>query len=233
VKRAVLIVSILLVSLSHVATLSSVKGSLMAPQTPTVTLYSKNKYQSDPRARCFNLETGSQVAEGRRRCDLLYGTLYLGDDFDWFQSWAAADNRSVIRDLGPQLWTDAITVPVIEPLPKLKPGEQRHVTVDSSGADGADGADGAPGADADGVVRRTNDAPALERSARPKNDGRPKVDSLFVKAVVGHVYAIHVVDPLSDFYALFRVEALERGDKCTISWRLIPAPRERTVKATK
>jgi len=35
---------------------------------------------------------------------------------------------------------------------------------------------------------------------------------------------IHVVDDVRDFYALFRVEALERGDNCSISWRLIFAP---------
>ena len=234
-KRAVLIVSILLLSLSYGATSSSVKGSLATPQTPTITLYSKNKYRTDPRTLCFNLEAGALVAEGRR-CDLLYGTLYVGDDFDWFQSWAAAGNRSVIRDLGSQLWTDAFTVPVIEPLPKLKPGEQRRVTIDTSGADGADGARGARGAngaDADGVVRRTAEQPALDLPARPKNDGTPKVDSLFVKAVIGHMYVIHVVDPASDFYALFRVEALERGDKCTISWRLIPSPQEHAEKLAK
>lgn len=231
-KRAVLILSVLLGSLSYGATSSSVKGSLTAPQNPTITLYSKNKYRTDPRTLCFNLEAGSLVAEGRR-CDLLYGTLYVGDDFDWFQSWAAAGNRSVIRDLGPQLWTDAFTVPVIEPLPKLKPGEQRHVTIDTSGADGTDGARGENGTDADGVVRRTAEPPIADLPAQPKNDGEPKVDSLFVKAVVGHLYVIHVVDQLSDFYAVFRVEALERGDKCTISWRIIPSPQERTEKAAR
>ena len=28
----------------------------------------------------------------------------------------------------------------------------------------------------------------------------------------------------SDFYALVRVEAVEKGDNCTVSWRLIPTP---------
>lgn len=232
-KKAVLIVSILLLSLSY-RTTSSASASLTVPQTPTITLYAKNKYQADPRARCFNLEAGSLVTEDRR-CDLLYGTLYAGEDFDWFQSWAGANNRSVIRDLGPQLWTDSYTVPVIEPLPKLKPGEQRHITIDTSGADGADGVPGlpgAPGADADGVVRQSAAPPVVARQSRPKNDGTPKIDSLFAKAIVGHMYVIHVVDPSSDFYALFRVEALERGDKCTISWRLIPSPQDRTEKPT-
>jgi len=265
--RAALIVTILLFSLSYGMTSSSAHRSLTTPQTLTITLYAKNKYQTDPRANCFNLEAGSLVTADRR-CDLLYGTIYVGDDFDWFQSWAAAGNRSVIKDLGPQLWTDTFTVPVIEPLPKLKPGEQRRVVIDASGADGADGAPGAPGApalkgadgapgrpggrgdlvrngadgapgatartsaDADEVVR-TVSPPVVVPPARPKHDGIPKIDPLFAKAIVGHMYAIHVVDPSSDFYALFRVEAIERGDKCTISWRLIPAPEEQIEKATR
>jgi hypothetical protein len=94
----------------------------------------------------------------------------------------------------------------------LKAGEQRHISIDTSGADGADGAD------AVGIVRPRPGA------SRPKNDGKPKVDPLFVKAVSGHLYVIHVVDDVRDFYALFRVEALERGDNCVISWRLITAP---------
>jgi hypothetical protein len=236
VKRTVLIFSMFLIPLSYEATSSSAKMSLAPQQVHTVTLYAKNKYKNDPRAFCFNFEAGSQVPEGRR-CDLYYGTLYAGDDFDWFQSSAAGGNRSVIKDLGPQLWTSAFTVPDIEPFPKLKPGEQRHVIIDTSGADGADGAPGAPGAngaDADGVVRPTVNPPIADLPARrPKNDGKPKVDSLFVKAIVGDMYVIRVVDPLSDFYALFRVDSLERGDKCTISWRIIPPPQGGTETVTR
>jgi hypothetical protein len=47
---------------------------------------------------------------------------------------------------------------------------------------------------------------------------------MFVKAVAGHMYVIHVVDEARDFYVLFRVDSIERGDSCTISWRLIPSP---------
>jgi hypothetical protein len=47
---------------------------------------------------------------------------------------------------------------------------------------------------------------------------------MFARAVLGHVYVIHVVDDTRDFYALFRVEALQRGDNCTISWKLIAPP---------
>ncbi len=73
--------------------------------------------------------------------------------------------------------------------------------------------------------------PGREKPWRPKNDGKPKIDPLFVKAIAGHVYVIHVGDDLRDFYALFRVDALERGDNCTISWKLIPEPVDQTGKS--
>jgi hypothetical protein len=115
---------------------------------------------------------------------------------------------------------------------KLKPGERRQIGVDTSGADGADGRDGLPGArgeDGDGAVRSR---PTQARSvpiepsrppSGPKRDGKPKIDPLFVKAIPGHMYVIHVVDDVNDFYALFRVEELESGDNCTISWKRITA----------
>ncbi|MFZ0751948.1 MAG: hypothetical protein WAM70_21490, partial [Pyrinomonadaceae bacterium] len=64
----------------------------------------------------------------------------------------------------------------------------------------------------------------------PKRDGKPKIDPMFLRAVVGHIYVIHVVDDTRDFYALFRVEALSKGDGCTISWRIIPAPAAETLQ---
>ena len=230
--KASLLMLVLLLSLSLTPDSFVAEASLAAPQTPTVTLYAKNKYKADPRAHCFNLEAGSLVPEGRR-CDLYYGTLYAGEDFDWFQSGATAANRSVIKDLGERSWADAYTVPVVEPLPELKPGEHRRITVDTSGADGADGARGKRvenGVGGDGVVRPSTEPDIVEAPARPKRDGKPKIDPIFVKAIVGHMYVIHVVDRSSDFYALFRVEALERGDKCTISWRLVPSPEAPSAK---
>jgi hypothetical protein len=211
-----------------------------APQSnSTVTLYSAIKHRGERRTFCLNFQTGPS-SSGRADCDLAYGSLYAGDDLDWFQSATGQGDRSVIKDLGDHLWTAKFEVPVVEPLPKLKPGEQRQIGVDTSGADGADGAPGSPGspgspgrpgADYDGVVRAqplppvaVPASPVIRIPARPKNDGKPKIDPVFVKAVVGHVYVIHVVDDTRDFYALFRVEALQRGDQVEVSWRLIPGP---------
>ena len=116
---------------------------------------------------------------------------------------------------------------MVIPFPKLKPGENRVLTFDLSGADGADGADGANGAngaDGDGVVRNRQTGEAYPKSGkpappkRPKHDGKPKIDPSWVKAVVGHMYVIHIDGSSSrDFYVLFRVEEMKRGDVYTLS----------------
>ena len=194
------------------------------------TLFSPYK-QSEKRKVCLNFKTGLIVSKNEP-CDLGYGLLGINRDFDWFQSSGGRENRSVIRDLGSHFWTDVLAVPVVEPLPELKPGEQRNVSVDVSGADGADGKPGKRGDPAgDALPTEANKsasdpgrtAPEVVPPVRPKNDGKPKVDPFFVKAIVGHVYVIHVVDDKSDFYAVFRVDALNEG-ACNLSWKLIPTP---------
>jgi len=222
-KKAAIIVLAFVVSLWSANTATRALSPRPAILTSRVTLYSIIKHRGERRNFCLNFQTGASPST-REPCDLRYGWLNAGDELDWFQS--SGNQRSVIKDLGLLNWTDEFQVPIVEPFPKLKPGEQRHISIDVSGADGADGA---PGPDADGVVRSkprevTNPAMRPTTPSRPKHDGKPKVDSLFVKAVLDHLYVIHVVDDTSDFYALFRVEALERGDNCTISWELIPAP---------
>lgn len=195
----------------------------------TTTLYAPNKYQHDLSRASLSFRTG-EVGDGG---NLYYGTLYVGEEHDWFQVSAGKEDRTAFRDLGAHGWDDAFDIPAVEPFPKLKPGEQRVVKVDASGADGEDGADGAPGApgaDADGVVRAhpqfaTTPPDAPPRPRRPKHDGVPKVDPIFSKAVAGHMYVVRVVDEREDFYVLFRVESLVRGDNCTISWKRIPPPR--------
>ena len=183
-------------------------------QTDPATLYSLNKYGSESnqepkRSYCLDFKTGAS-AKRADPCDLRYGSLYAGEDWDWFQSSGHRGSRSVIKDLGPLTWNDDIKVSVVRPLPKLKPGETRNITVDTSGADGAPGPD-------DGVIR-------MRPVNGPKNDGVRKIDSKFVKAIVGHMYVARIVDESNDFYALFRVEALERGDSVLVSWKIIEGP---------
>lgn len=62
-----------------------------------------------------------------------------------------------------------------------------------------------------------SDVPVLE--AHPKPAREPSV-----KAVVGHMYVVHVKDRDNDHYALFRVESLEPGKNVTISWKLVASP---------
>lgn len=220
------------------------------------TLYSPLQYNHDQSRAFFDFQKG-EVAKRGAPWDLAYGLLRAGEEFDWFQSSSSFGNRSVIKDLGRLEWTSRFDVPAIEPLPKLKTGERRMVTVDVSGADGADGGRGRDAAlgrdgwadpdnagpskvpvtdiDATGVIRPNrgpDPAPQIAPSPKPKRDGKPRIDPMFVKAVVGHMYAIHVVDDSRDYYVLFRVEALTRGDNCTISWRLAPSPAE-TVRKQK
>lgn len=124
--------------------------ALNTPQS-TTTLYSLNKHSGERGKQltfCLNFQTRVMGS-----CDLRYGSLYVSEDHDWFESSGALGNRSVIKDLGLKSWDESFNIPVVEPLRKLKPGEQRVITVDASGADGAPGAPGRPGADADGIVR--------------------------------------------------------------------------------
>ena len=197
-----------------------------------VTLYGPLARNHDSSRALYSFKTGKFEQFG---WDLNYGTLYVGEDHDWFQVGLGREDRSAFRDLGAHEWTDSFSVPVVEPFPKLKEGEQRVIKVDSSGADGEDGAPGANGADgADGAngagvesvmtTRPLPEPPPRPRPRRPKHDGVPKVDPVFAKAVVGHMYVVRVVDPVNDFYVLFRVESLVRGDNCTITWKRIPPP---------
>lgn len=219
---------------------------------PEVTLYSPNKYDHSFERALFNFETG-RLARAGGRWDLTYGTLYAGEEQDWFQVSTSKGSRSAFRDLGALKWTDPFEVSVVQPFPKLRAEEQRVITVDTSGADGKPGAPGrAGGANDLGVSAEENlrgspisrgnlpggpiEQPRLSRrnpppppdTSRAPQDGVPKIDPSFVKAVVGHIYVIHVVEGHADYYALFRVESMERGDHCTISWKIIPSPESRT-----
>ena len=208
-------------------------------------LHSLNKYgrdqnQDPTRNYCLDFLTG---VSGKRSdpCDLRYGSLYVGDDWDWFQSSGHRDSRGLIKDLGRLNWESQLKVPFIKPLPKLLPSERRTITVNADGADGADGAPGAPGRPgADALI---DPITGYERRQKPsttpppntydpipntkkKHDGVPKVDPIFVKAIVGHMYAMRVLDEKNDFYVLFRVEEIKKGDSVVVSWKLVDAPIE-------
>jgi hypothetical protein len=153
----------------------------------------------------------------------------------------------LILDLGKHAWTDSFTVPWVEP---LKPGETLGIVVNANGADGKDGRDGYGAGNGDGLSplpsggSGTNpaaccDSPistgTIDRGYPTKQPRRPKrpagvqTSANLLKANLDHIYVIHVVDDKRDFYALFRVDALQRGDNCTISWKMIPPPPQPTT----
>lgn len=122
--------------------------------------------------------------------ELGYGFMRISNE-DWLTVRTGREQRSVMKELGKYNWSDTFNVPVLEPLPRLLEGEQRHITVDSS---------------ADTHAAWANST------------------THFAKAKVGHMYVVHVKDEEADFYVLFRVEQLEQGERCTISWKRIPTP---------
>jgi len=199
---------------------------------PPVTLYSIIKHRGEQRNVCLNLLTGVPEANLQNgRCDVSYGFLSARDELDWFESSTSPGRRSVIRDLGSQSWTAEFKIPVVAPLARLKPGEHRQISIDTSGAEAGDGLQHIRDIREDPDWSYRPGASNKQRTvSSAKHDGKPRVDPRFVKAIVGHMYVIHVLDDVSDIYALFRVDALERGDNCTISWKFIPAPDGQTTR---
>ena len=45
-----------------------------------------------------------------------------------------------------------------------------------------------------------------------------------VSATQGHMYVVHTVNGTTDIYSVFRVDWLEPGDQCVISWVNVPSP---------
>lgn len=201
-------------------------------------LYSSIAHKERISNNCFSFEKGDADLCRNSKWDLIYGGMRVGDQWDWFHVSLANGVRSKIVGLGKHDWTDSIKVPYIEPFPKLKEGETRHITVDVSGTDGKPGEpgkkgeDGLPGMNGDGTFPST--PPPVLNSDSPENPGQTannsqpvkqwKIDPVFIKADVGNMYALRVVDEDSDFYVLFRVESIEKGDKCAITWKIVPSP---------
>jgi hypothetical protein len=49
-------------------------------------------------------------------------------------------------------------------------------------------------------------------------------DERVTRVVLGHIYLAHIKRSNADFYVMFRVDALQPSDHCTISWKLVPSP---------
>ncbi len=123
--------------------------------------------------------------------DLDYGSMYINSDLDWFKASTFGKNRHVLRDLGPHDWSDDFEVPVLTPRPDSLGTKEHPIRVNASAGE-------------------------YEKWVR-----QAAQEGIMVKAVVGHMYALHAKNSESDYYVLFRVESIERGNHCTISWRLL------------
>jgi hypothetical protein len=236
-KNALLLTLMLCVPLAARSQTASPQAA-PEPGLQRVTLYGPLARGHDDRRALFSFKMGTYGPGW----DLGYGSLYVGAEHDWFQVSTAKGVRTALRDLGAHDWADTFGVPFVEPFPKLKEGEQRRIVVNADGADGKPGRSAGPEVDGEeslrgdfpqiGVVVNTDtqnfvEPPKLspKRPAPgPRRDGVPKVDPVYARAIPGHMYVIHVVDDVEDFYVLFRVESLVRGDNCTISWKRVPAP---------
>lgn len=174
-------------------------------------------------------------------------SLHYGDrsgvNWDIFALWTGRDSRSRMIDLGAHDWKDRFTIPEIEPWPALKAGETRTIVINASGAAGKGGVPGKTGINADGTA--SIEPPRLSpESKRPKQTidyaraplsaqisstisvkGKAPVASSynpFTEAKKGSMYLIRVVDRDNDYYILFRVDELERGEKASISYFRFP-----------
>src|SRR5215212_4521115 len=105
-KRAFLPVLFVGLSLSAHARNVLAQGSDSAEPKGT-TLYSLNKHPDINGRAALSFKTGAFGQDG----DLFYGTLYVGEEHDWFQVGLGRDARSAFRDLGAHEWSDSLDVP--------------------------------------------------------------------------------------------------------------------------
>ncbi|HYW74068.1 MAG TPA: hypothetical protein VE961_23800 [Pyrinomonadaceae bacterium] len=192
----------------------------------SITLYAP-KYAGDLYRVSVDLQDAA-YAPRLRFGDVGYGLLRVGPEVDWLEISVAQDRRSAFLDLGPHAWTDSFKVPWVEPLARLKPGEERQIFVDSSGQNGQDGRDGFGAGNGRGLSALPSTGPdqgyPTETPRRAKREAGVRTSPNMLRAILGHIYVLHVVDDRRDFYALVRIESMQRGDNCTISWKMIPAP---------
>lgn len=101
----------------------------------SVTLYppqDKATGSYDETRACFNFKTGKTKVANSTDWDLGYGFLNISNE-DWLMvGTIPRDKRNVMKELGQFNWSDSLRLPVLEPLPELKAGENRNISVDSS-----------------------------------------------------------------------------------------------------
>ena len=174
------------------------------------------------RKSCFDLIL---LELGCRRQPLGYGAR-IGNNWDIFQTEGGGrDSRTRMIELGKYNWTDKFNIPEVEPWSELKPGEQRHIMINVSGADGADGrnADGSYPkvkkpkqnvAYADSPLTHQVTSTITMSGKSVRGDGFTPL----IEVKLGYMYLVHVVNTRADHYVLIRVEELVRGDRVVLSY---------------
>ena len=94
--------------------------------------HNKARTNYDETRASFNFKTGRNILPKSTDWDLGYGFLNISDE-DWFMvGTISRDKRSVMKELGKYDWTDSFNIPVLQPLPELKEGQNRTIGVDAS-----------------------------------------------------------------------------------------------------
>lgn len=177
---------------------------------------------------CFSFIT---KANDCKRKDLSYGHLRIGSDWDWFQVFGEGSRNKIVK-IGNFEWTDDFEIPIVEPYQKLKDGEKRKVFISADGKDGANGKKGKDGADGRNWDGTFNAKPIAETIQTEKSEITVEKESsetkleqevyqLFAEVILDNIYVMRIVEDDKDFYILFRVDELEKGHKCVISWKKI------------
>jgi hypothetical protein len=160
----------------------------------TITLFSRltHKYEGYGRSG-FNFQHGlrSDVENWEtithNYAHLLYGSISINRDTDWFSISMGGEDPSRIKDLGELEWSAVYYTPFLPANPPLSSG-----------------------------IR----FPGTNESFESSSGGR------VTQVLAGHMYVVHIKNRESDLYAMFRVDALERSDHCTISWKVVPSPED-------
>ena len=160
----------------------------------TITLFSRISHKDEGYGRsAFNFRHGVRSdVEGweqltHNHAHLLYGSISIDGDTDWFSVSGGGEDPSRIKDLGELEWSNVYHTPFLPANPQLSTG-----------------------------IR----FPGINESFESSSDGR------VTQVVAGHMYVVHIKNRESDLYAMFRVDALERNDHCTISWKVVPSPED-------
>ncbi|HKB66159.1 MAG TPA: hypothetical protein VKC61_09915 [Pyrinomonadaceae bacterium] len=117
---------------------------------------------------------------------LVYGSISIDHDTDWFDVSSGGDDSSRIKDLGEMQWADVSDAPFLPANPRSSRG-----------------------------FRLPGQGMSFEQSS----------DGQITRAVAGHMYVAHIKNNGAEFYAMFRVDALDSSKRCTISWRVMHSPK--------